>query len=170
MATVWTERSALAARSRPLFELTRVRILELLREPEALFWVFCFPVLLAIALGIAFREQAPQPVPVGVEAGSAEQARFGALEAAGGVAPVVVDRDRARADLRAGRLALRAHAAGAVDAARAFAPRVALDARFLAQAASSSTISPHASREASALHDLGGGRGPRLSSRWRRLP
>jgi ABC-type multidrug transport system permease subunit len=39
----------------PLLELTRVRVLEFVREPEAVFWVFVFPVLLAFALGIAFR-------------------------------------------------------------------------------------------------------------------
>jgi ABC-type multidrug transport system permease subunit len=39
----------------PLVELTRVRVLEFVREPEAVFWVFVFPVLLAFALGIAFR-------------------------------------------------------------------------------------------------------------------
>lgn len=42
-------------RLRPLLELTRVRLLEFFREPGALFWVFAFPILLAIALGIAFR-------------------------------------------------------------------------------------------------------------------
>ena len=30
-----------------LWELTRVRLLETIREPEAVFWVFVFPVLLA---------------------------------------------------------------------------------------------------------------------------
>jgi ABC-type multidrug transport system permease subunit len=44
-----------ARRLRPLLELTRVRLLEFFREPGALFWVFGFPVLLAVALGIAFR-------------------------------------------------------------------------------------------------------------------
>jgi len=46
---------AVARRLRPLLELTRVRLLEFFREPGALFWVFGFPVLLAVALGIAFR-------------------------------------------------------------------------------------------------------------------
>lgn len=50
----------------PLAELTRVRLLEFRREPEALFWVFVFPVLLAVALGIAFRETPPAPYQVGV--------------------------------------------------------------------------------------------------------
>ena len=39
----------------PSSELTRARVLEFVREPEAVFWVFVFPVLLALALGIAFR-------------------------------------------------------------------------------------------------------------------
>ena len=50
----------------PLIELTRVRLVEFRREPEALFWVFVFPVLLAVALGIAFREKPPAPYHVGV--------------------------------------------------------------------------------------------------------
>src|ERR1700674_2222914 len=41
----------------PLVQLTFVRFLEFLREPEALFWVFVFPILLAAGLGIAFRNR-----------------------------------------------------------------------------------------------------------------
>jgi ABC-2 type transport system permease protein len=41
----------------PLVQLTLVRFLEFLREPEALFWVFVFPILLAAGLGIAFRNR-----------------------------------------------------------------------------------------------------------------
>ena len=44
----------------PLLELTRARLLEFVREPEALFWVFAFPVLLALALGLAFRGKEPE--------------------------------------------------------------------------------------------------------------
>lgn len=44
----------------PVLELTRTRIYEFAREPGVIFWVFVFPVLLAIALGIAFRERAPE--------------------------------------------------------------------------------------------------------------
>ena len=46
--------------SHPLVELTLTRLREFLREPEAVFWVFFFPVLLAFALGIAFRGQGEQ--------------------------------------------------------------------------------------------------------------
>src|SRR5580658_10344378 len=41
----------------PLAQLTLVRFLEFIREPEALFWVFVFPILLAAGLGIAFRNR-----------------------------------------------------------------------------------------------------------------
>src|SRR3989442_14981220 len=52
-----------------LWQLTRSRVVSFLREPEAVFWVFAFPILLALALGIAFRNQGPQKSAVGVEAG-----------------------------------------------------------------------------------------------------
>src|SRR5258708_11336831 len=41
----------------PLVQLTLVRFYEFIREPEALFWVFAFPILLAAGLGIAFRNR-----------------------------------------------------------------------------------------------------------------
>ncbi len=50
----------------PIVELTMVRLREFLREPEAVFWVFAFPLLMAFALGIAFREERAQEVVVGV--------------------------------------------------------------------------------------------------------
>ena len=52
----------------PLFELTAMRVREFLREKEAVFWVFIFPVLMTFALGIAFRNTAPDQTPVAIEA------------------------------------------------------------------------------------------------------
>ena len=52
----------------PLVQLTRVRYREFFREPEAVFWVFIFPVLLAAGLGIAFRNRAPDQTSVAVVA------------------------------------------------------------------------------------------------------
>jgi ABC-2 type transport system permease protein len=49
----------------PLVQLTLVRFLEFLREPEALFWVFVFPILLAAGLGLAFRNRPPDVVRIG---------------------------------------------------------------------------------------------------------
>ena len=66
-----TERPA----SHPLVELTVSRFREFLREPEALFWTFAFPVLMTCALGLAFRTQAPKPVPIGVGEGAGRASR-----------------------------------------------------------------------------------------------
>jgi ABC-2 type transport system permease protein len=51
----------------PLVELTATRAREFLREKEAVFWVFVFPVLMTFALGIAFRNTGPDKVPVAIE-------------------------------------------------------------------------------------------------------
>ncbi len=45
--------------------LILVRFREFFREPEAVFWVYIFPILLATGLGIAFRSQPAERVPVG---------------------------------------------------------------------------------------------------------
>ena len=47
-----------------LFQLTSIRFRLLLREPEAIFWIFIFPILLAGGLGIAFRNRPPDVLPV----------------------------------------------------------------------------------------------------------
>jgi ABC-2 type transport system permease protein len=41
----------------PLVQLTLYRVREFTREPEAVFWALVFPILLAVGLGIAFRNQ-----------------------------------------------------------------------------------------------------------------
>ena len=47
-----------------LFQLTSIRFRLLFREPEAVFWIFIFPILLAGGLGIAFRNRPPDVLPV----------------------------------------------------------------------------------------------------------
>ncbi|HYV39882.1 MAG TPA: ABC transporter permease [Gemmataceae bacterium] len=54
-------------RWRPLGQLVQSRLREFYREPEALFWVYCFPLLLAVILGLAFSGGAPDPPTVDVE-------------------------------------------------------------------------------------------------------
>jgi ABC-type multidrug transport system permease subunit len=53
----------------PLRELYLARMREFVREPGVLFWVFGFPILLAIGLGIAFRERPADVIPVAVASG-----------------------------------------------------------------------------------------------------
>jgi ABC-2 type transport system permease protein len=50
----------------PLKELIKSRIFEFLREPGYVFWVFGFPLLMAIGLGLAFRSKAPEPPRIAV--------------------------------------------------------------------------------------------------------
>jgi len=52
-----------------LFQLALARMREFYREPEAVFWVFGFPIVLAFALGLAFRNTGPGKLQVGVAAG-----------------------------------------------------------------------------------------------------
>jgi ABC-type multidrug transport system permease subunit len=50
----------------PILELTAARFREFLREPEAVFWTFIFPILLATGLGIAFRSRPTEEVKIGI--------------------------------------------------------------------------------------------------------
>ena len=81
----------------PLIELTLARFREFLREPEAVFWVFMFPVIMTCALGIAFRSRGEEPVIAGVVEQAGADAIASALHASGGftvrrIAPGDVDR------------------------------------------------------------------------------
>ncbi len=50
--------------------LLMARMLELKREPEVVFWVFIFPLLLALGLGIAFRNKPEGAVSVAIVQGA----------------------------------------------------------------------------------------------------
>src|SRR5204863_4679106 len=53
-------------RNSSMVQLTLVRFREFIREPEAVFWTFVFPILLAAGLGIAFRQRGPDKIQIGV--------------------------------------------------------------------------------------------------------
>lgn len=65
-----------------ILELTRIRILLFLREPEAIFWVFFFPLVLAAVLGFAFRKTEVEPSRVGMLAGESAEEMMRSLEGA----------------------------------------------------------------------------------------
>ena len=90
----------------PLVELTVTRFREFLREPEALFWVFAFPVLLACALGVAFGTQQAPDVLVGVLDGARQDVVVEQLTAAEGVRVTTMARDEATRALRNGAIHL----------------------------------------------------------------
>jgi ABC-2 type transport system permease protein len=73
-----------ADRYNPLVELTLARFREFMREPEAVFWVFAFPVIMTCALGIAFRSRSAEPVIAGVVDQAGADRVVAALESGGG--------------------------------------------------------------------------------------
>lgn len=82
----------------PLVELTLARIREFTREPEALFWAFVFPIVMSLALGVAFPSGANRPVLVGVPPGAESSALRRTFD---GVAGMTVREVPAGGELRA---------------------------------------------------------------------
>src|SRR5688572_812066 len=90
----------------PLTELTIIRLKEFIREPDAVFWVFAFPLLLTLALGFAFREKPPDRIPVGVAQGPLAQERLAALKKSPSLLPRLYEANEGREELRRGRISL----------------------------------------------------------------
>ncbi|HXU34291.1 MAG TPA: ABC transporter permease [Thermoanaerobaculia bacterium] len=115
-----SDRSSWSRRLASLGHLTLCRAKEFVREPEAVFWVFLFPVLLAVSLGLAFREKAPDKIPVGVIAETgigtsnpsataldpAGAAALAALQRSPQLAPRAYTEAAGREALRTGRISL----------------------------------------------------------------
>jgi ABC-2 type transport system permease protein len=91
-----------------LYELTVTRLRLFFREPSALFWTFGFPVLLSIALGIAFRNRPPEALRIAIEAGPHADRTLSEIAAFGGaeVGARIEDPADARRALRAGKVLL----------------------------------------------------------------
>src|SRR5688572_33017628 len=90
----------------PLMELTATRVREFLREKEAVFWVFIFPVLMTFALGIAFRNTAPDKTPVAVEATTNANEVAQLLSASPEITATVLSADEAAQALRSGKVSI----------------------------------------------------------------
>jgi ABC-2 type transport system permease protein len=90
----------------PIVELAVTRTKEFVRESEALFWVFGFPLVLALALGFAFREKPPDRVPVAVVAGPNAAQRLTALQKSPSLLPSIMSEQEARDALRRGKVSL----------------------------------------------------------------
>lgn len=105
-----------------LYQLTLTRLRLFFREPAAIFWAFGFPLLLTVALGIAFRNRPPEPVRVAVLAGPGAEALVADLQRSPEIVAAVMGEDAAAVALRAGKVALIVDGAGPLayrfDAAR----------------------------------------------------
>ena len=83
-----------------IVELTRARLLEVFREPEALFWMLVFPVLMALALGVAFPSRTVDTVIAGVVDGPGAEVVEKTLSAVPGLTVHRVPRAELDATLR----------------------------------------------------------------------
>src|ERR1700727_2986318 len=86
--------------------LLTARMLELKREPEVVFWVFVFPLLLALGLGIAFRNKPGDAVPVAIVSGAGFENTQALLERSpqhGSFKIQVLDSEAARTGFRLGK-------------------------------------------------------------------
>jgi ABC-type multidrug transport system permease subunit len=88
-------------------QLTLARYREFYREPEAVFWSFAFPMLMAAGLGIAFRSKPPEVVSVGVVQGTREAEGLAASLGGDSTLQVrLVDDSVGTRELRTGKIAL----------------------------------------------------------------
>ena len=101
-------RPAVAPRSGSLAQLTLTRLREVVREPEAVFWTFVFPLLLAAGLAVAFRARPPEVRIVGVlqDAEDPDLAASAIASLAGteGLVPLPVDSATAMTALATGKI------------------------------------------------------------------
>ncbi len=90
----------------PMAQLTLTRLRMFFREPSAVFWTFGFPILLTVALGIAFRNRPPEPVRAAVERGAGAEAVLAALAASSDVKAELIDAADATRALAVGKVAI----------------------------------------------------------------
>src|SRR5438309_4096034 len=93
-------------RRHPLWQLTLMRWRIFVREPSAVFWTYGFPVVLALVLGVAFRNRPPEPVQVAIEAGSGAEPWRQALATNADVRARWLSPTQAREALRGGRVSV----------------------------------------------------------------
>lgn len=101
-----TQLNPTTQRQHPLWQLTLMRWRIFVREPSALFWTYAFPLLLALALGIAFRNRSPDPVEVAVQASPATEAWRDALARNASMHVRWLSAREAREALREGKVSL----------------------------------------------------------------
>lgn len=122
---------------RSIVQLTLARFRGFIREPEAVFWTFVFPILLAVGLGVAFRSRAPERPHVGVIGSDSSAAVIAALKSDSSVITDVMDDSTAAHALRTGKTALLIRATGPKSVEYIFDPARgdAASARLLADRA-----------------------------------
>lgn len=93
----------------PLWQLVLARWRSFYREPSTLFWAFVFPIILAVVLGVAFRNKPPEQVFAAVQDdqnGPDAAAIYDALNRSGEVKAEKLSAAAAKEALRTGRVAI----------------------------------------------------------------
>lgn len=100
-----TNRASLSASLRysPIWQIVLSRLRESYRRPETIFWVYVFPILMVVSLGIAFRNRPIERFTVDVQAGPQAQAVLAALGGSERMAVRVFDEKACRRRLRTGK-------------------------------------------------------------------
>jgi ABC-type multidrug transport system permease subunit len=92
--------------SHPLLQLLLARLREFYREPVALFWVYGFPLIMAIGLGIAFLNRKPEPVHIDIAEGLYAEAAAKYLNEVGGIVAELHPEEDCRNRRRTGKVPL----------------------------------------------------------------
>ena len=84
----------------PILAITLARLREFVRRPEAVFWVYFFPVLMVIVLGIAFRNKPVESFDVDVLQSEMAETIVAKLNSDPRIKPKIVTAEEARDRLR----------------------------------------------------------------------
>jgi ABC-type multidrug transport system permease subunit len=99
-----TERRTI--KDHPLYQMTLTRFLGFIREPEAVFWTFVFPILMAAGLGLAFRQRGPDKPHIAVVTNAASASTVAALKKDTTLVAETYSDSAARKALRTGKVAI----------------------------------------------------------------
>ena len=92
-----------ASHHHPVRSLIAARLREFLREPEAIFWVYVFPLFMVVALGVAFRNRPVEAFRVAVVQGRDAESVRAALAASPRFRAAAGDEQECELRLRTGR-------------------------------------------------------------------
>jgi ABC-type multidrug transport system permease subunit len=87
----------------PLWNLTINRLREFFRQPEAVFWVYFFPILMVVALGIAFRNKPVETITVDIQSSPRAASMRQTLAADDRIVVEIFDKATCRQRLRTGK-------------------------------------------------------------------
>lgn len=90
----------------PILALTRARLIEFVRRPEAMFWVYGFPLVMVVILGIAFRNRPVETVDIDIANGPLAPRIIEALRPDGRIKVHEFSLEQSRNRLRTGKTAV----------------------------------------------------------------